>query len=38
MAHLAKYLHITSSEEAMVMKVKGGESRGKTSGFEPVTI
>lgn len=28
MAHLAKYLHITTSE-MMVMKVKGGELRGE---------
>jgi hypothetical protein len=29
MAHLAKYLQITRSEKVMVMKVKGGEIRGK---------
>jgi len=29
MAHMAKYLHITTSEKMIVMKVKGGEIRGK---------
>jgi hypothetical protein len=29
MAHLAKYLHVNRSEKGTVMKVKGGEIRGK---------
>ncbi len=31
MAHLAKYLHMVMSEKAMVMKVKGGEIKGKSA-------
>jgi hypothetical protein len=33
MAHMAKYLHITTSEKMIVMKVKGGEMRGKIAAF-----